>query len=60
MKSSQTTDFNFEVSVSVCGTGVMRRARAITDVMAGLERACLMSSVATYPVEPAMMSSMIL
>ena len=47
------------LSSRVCGTGVSRRASAITDVTSGLERACLMSSVATKPVDPATMSFMV-
>lgn len=46
------------LSSRVCGTDVSRRASAIIDVTSGLERACLMSSVATKPVDPATMSFM--
>lgn len=47
------------LSSRVCGTDVSRRARATIDVISGLERACLMSSVATKPVDPATMSFMV-
>ena len=62
-KLSQTTDFSFDVSApgpAFCGTAVGRRARALMDVIEGLERACLMTSVATKPVEPATMSFILL
>lgn len=58
-KSSHTTLFSFDKSApgpASCGTAVGRRARALMDVMDGLESACLMTSVATKPVEPATMS----
>jgi len=58
-KLSQTTDFNFDVSApgpEFCGTAVGRRARALMDVMEGLESAYRMTSVATNPVKPATMS----